>query len=932
MQVQRGDTTSSRFVVAVLTVALLASLLTSVVLTPTAEVVKGPRADTIVYVGVTTTDKGIKGVETGEFDAFMWEVLPDDLEKVGADLSKLRLIPAVRFVDLLDINAYSDPNEMGACGLATRPRDGVVVFNPFAIREIRFQLNNLINRKYISYELLKGGGEPAITYISVSHPAWRYIKEVVDRLGLREEGNELLALQRIRGAMVNASKCVEKFGYSIALEKDPTTGREVWTLRRPDGSKEPIKIVFLIRIEDERKLIGDYIAGQLEKAGFLVERKYIERAQVRPLVRSAEPRNLDWHLYTHSDAMIRSVWIHEEVGWYSAEFASLPTTGGLWEYTAEHARKIGDYIQERVEQIARELYRGQVKDVEEYWAKIKEGTYLGIYQSLRVFIIGVRNFYVVNPRVRDMVYSPVFGITIEWPWRTAITPDSTIRVALYASTGSLFLYEWNPISGVGGVYGSYIWYYVRDYAWLRHPSTLEPVPVRATWKVERKNVTVPTTAIMYDPNKHSWVSVPEGRRASYVLEFNFKFSNYHDGSPQTLLDVLTNFAWFVEWAFKSGDDDVWYHKNIESDKYIAEDVVGIEIINSTAIRVYGNYGLFYSLDETATYYLGYLWPSWHPLLRLAFEYVVLYGGPVSGVKYGWLTREGEKTLDAMNPEHVADVAEALRIIGRGGYSPPHLASTIKVLRDRGVQVQDIGKAAESLAKFITERRHMAVSNGPYYISRYVPEQMYIELKAFRDPTYPFTPDYWLKAFEVSQLRVAGAIKVPTIIVAGYSAEVEVPVVKYVIFPDEGTREAVDVGAELAILGAGGSVIATVPGRVKEVGPPTVWVFTVGPDVTKKLSGLKTVDIEVRFWRRPGLYDISERFRVEVLSVETPTPTPTAMVQTLTRTVVSTVTVTTVSPRTVPVEVTPVITPAGAGIAVAALVIGILIGTLVLRRR
>ncbi len=920
-----------RFAVAVLIIlVLLASLSTSVVLTPAAQVVKGPRVDTLIYVGVTTIDKGIKGVETGEFDAFMWEVLPDDLEKAGADLSRLRLIPAIRFVDLLDINAYSDPNEMGVCGLATRPRDGVVVFNPFAIKEIRFQLNNLVNRKYISYELLKGGAEPAFTYVSISHPAWRYLKEIAERLGLREEGNELLTLQKIREAMINASRCVEKFGYSITLERDPTTGREVWTLRRPDGSKEPVKIVFLIRIEDERRLIGDYIAGQLEKAGFLVERKYIERAQFRPLVRAAEPRNLDWHLYTHSDTMIRSLWVHEEVGWYSAEFASLPATGGLWEYTAEHAKALGDYVQERVEQLARELYRGEFKDVEEYWAKVKEGTYLGVYQSLRVFIVGVRNFYVVNPRVRDMVYSPIFGITIEWPWRTAATPDSTIRVALYASAGSLFMYEWNPISGVGGVYGSYIWYYVRDYAWIRHPSTLEPVPVRATWRVEQREVSVPTTAVRYDPHQHSWIAVPEGSKASYVLEFNFRFSNYHDGSPQTLLDVLTNFAWFVEWAFKSGDEDKWYHKNVESEKYIAEDVVGIEIINSTAIRVYGNYGLFYSLDETATYYLDYFWPSWHPLLRLAFEYVILYGGPVSGVKYGWLTREGEKVLDAMNPDHVADVAEALRILGRGEYSPPHFASTIRMLKERGIGVQDVGKAAESLAKFITERKHMAVSNGPYYISRYVPEQMYVELKAFRDPTYPFTPEYWLKAFEISQVKVAGTIKVPTVLVAGYSAEVEVPVVKYLIFPEEGVREAVDVGAELVILGARGEVLALVPGKVKEVGPPTVWVFTIGPDVTKKLSGLKTADVEVRFWIKPGLYDIAERFRVEILAVETPTPT--AAVQTVTRTVVSTVTVTTPSPTTVPVEVAPLITPTGAGIAVAALVIGVLIGTLVVRRK
>jgi peptide/nickel transport system substrate-binding protein len=282
----------------------------------------------------------------------------------------------------------------------------------------------------------------------------------------------------------------------------------------------------------------------------------------------------------------------------------------------------------------------------------------------------------------------------------------------------------------------------------------------------------------------------------------------------------------------------------------------------------------------------------------------------------------------MNPDHVADVAEALRILGRGDYSPPHLASTIKVLKEKGIQVQDVGKSCDSLAKFITEHKHMVVSNGPYYMDRYVPQQMYIELKAFRDPTYPFTPDYWLKAFEVSQVKVAGAIKVPTVLVAGYSADVEVPITKYVIFPDEGVREATDVNAELAVLGAKGEVLASVPGKVKEVGPPTVWLFTIGPDITKNLSGLKTVDIEVRFWRRPGLYDITEKFTVEILSVATPTPTVT--VQTVTRTVASTVTVTSVTPTTV--EVTPPITPTGAGLAVVALIVGVIIGALAIRRK
>ncbi len=913
---------------------VLAILILTLLITPLAistvysQPTKGPKLDTVIYYGVTTIDKGVKGVETGEYDAFMWEVLPGDLEMAGVDVTKVRLIPAIRYVDVLDINPYSDPDEKGICGLATRPKDGVVVFNPLALREVRFQLNNLINRKYISYELLRGGGEPAFTYVSLNHPAWRYIKDITEGLGLRDEGNEYVALQKIREAVTNASQCMARFNYTLTLETDPASGRKVWTLTRPDGSKEPVKIVFLIRIEDERKLIGDYIAGQLEKADFLVERKYIERAQYRPLVRSADPRNVEWNIYTHSDAMLRSLWIHEEVGyWYTATYGPLPTTGGRWEYTVEHAEAIGDTVQGIVEDISAKLYKGEVSDLEEYWSLIKEGTRLAVYQSLRVFIIGVRNFYLVNPRVKSMVYSPIFGLTIEWPWRTAETNDGVLRAALYASTGSLFLYEWNPISGVGGVYGSYIWYYVRDYAWLRNPSTLEPTPVRATWNIRKEETIVPTDAIVYNPDTHSWENVAEGTTAEYVVEMNFKFSNYHDGSPMTLLDILMTYAWYAEWASKSGDDDVWYHPNVEEDyRYITDDIVGIEIINSTAIRVYGTYGLFYSLDETAVYYLDYFWPSWHPLLRLSMEYVVINNGPVSGVKYGWLTGEGDKTLDAMNPEHVADVAEAARLIGNGTYRPPYLNNTINLLVGKGISVQDISTSCNKLATFVTAKGHLVVSNGPYYIEKYIPEQMYVELKAFRDQTYPFTPDYWLRIFEVSQLKLGGAVMVPTIIVTGYQAEVEVPVIKYMIFPDEGVAPAGDVNAELVLRKVGGELIASLSGEVVDTGPPTIWRFTIPPEITRNLAGLDSVLLEVRFWRQPGLYEISESFMVEVLTLETPTETITPGTVTVYTTKTTTVTV----PTTV--TETPVITPAGAVIAVVMVVVGVALGYVLFRKK
>ncbi|TDA41693.1 MAG: hypothetical protein DSO07_03245, partial [Thermoproteota archaeon] len=46
---------------------------------------------------------------------------------------------------------------------------------------------------------------------------------------------------------------------------------------------KPVVIKFIIRVEDARKKIGDYVAGQLEKVGFTVERMYKTSREASPL-------------------------------------------------------------------------------------------------------------------------------------------------------------------------------------------------------------------------------------------------------------------------------------------------------------------------------------------------------------------------------------------------------------------------------------------------------------------------------------------------------------------------------------------------------------------------------------------------------------------------------------------------------------------------
>jgi peptide/nickel transport system substrate-binding protein len=67
----------------------------------------------------------------------------------------------------------------------------------------------------------------------------------------------------------------------------------VWTY---EG--EPVEISVLIRIEDERLAIGDYVSNQLEDIGFQVFRDYKSAADASPIWYGGDPNEGGFHIYT----------------------------------------------------------------------------------------------------------------------------------------------------------------------------------------------------------------------------------------------------------------------------------------------------------------------------------------------------------------------------------------------------------------------------------------------------------------------------------------------------------------------------------------------------------------------------------------------------------------------------------------------------------
>ncbi|PIY88078.1 MAG: ABC transporter substrate-binding protein, partial [Nitrosopumilales archaeon CG_4_10_14_0_8_um_filter_34_8] len=126
-------------------------------------------------------------------------------------------------------------------------------FNPFSIKDVRFALNYLIDRKLIVNELMGGYGAPMISNYSPSDPEYLTIIKQLETFNFRY--NPALA-EEIISDTLEKKGAIKSNGY--------------WEI-----DQRPIEITIFIRSDDQvRKSIGEILASELEKIGFIVKKDY----------------------------------------------------------------------------------------------------------------------------------------------------------------------------------------------------------------------------------------------------------------------------------------------------------------------------------------------------------------------------------------------------------------------------------------------------------------------------------------------------------------------------------------------------------------------------------------------------------------------------------------------------------------------------------
>lgn len=727
-------------------VILALALLISVSVSAETKVVKGPFVDTIYFDVRMQQEIGLKDTAAGKTDVFM--------EPISANMMR-----GLDKADLAKYETYSVP--ASSYSLLTNPIpnkapylhkvEGKDVFNPFAIREVRFALNYLINRKYIVNEILGGAGGPMFTITTPGQPGTIPYELNAAKMGFTADGDEARALDMINDALTTASKL-------DALSGKLKKGDKFWEY---DG--QPLTVKFIIRVDDPAVRVkeGEYVSQQLEKAGLKVEKLMYDRSKANKLVYSGNPADYTWTLYTEGwgAGATRAFWAHIVAQFYGPWYGYMPggATEGNWNYENKD-----------IDDLSAKAYSGDVASSKEYWDSILKAQTIGLKEAVRIMVAYEKSTFVANKSVftQRMAYGLGDGMN-QWSLITAKPKSKTLRVTQYSSKGSLFMSSWDPV-GPGGFNDTYS----MRIAELLHDLSAFESPVDGMLVANRADVvsystkmhrgadgkmvgeyTVPTTAMTYNSQAKKWEKLPAGKTAWTMGKYKLTYGKMHSGAPVSMEDYYYGSAFIEEWRKEDGKGDKWYDAEYDSNvSPLQEPFVGtVYDAKNGTITVYANY----NFPADADYAKLSIAPSWSvaatPGIGVSWEVIAALArmvaqGSASGTVWSFSqAKEGTTEVDVLNPKCVADIKAELKKMIAEKYVPNEL---------KGISTSAKTVARYQLAvKFIDKYGHAYISDGPFYLAKYDPKANYAEVKANRDPSYPHTSQKWLNLFKRTILSV-----------------------------------------------------------------------------------------------------------------------------------------------------------------------------------
>jgi hypothetical protein len=416
---------------------------------PTAEptpvpVRNGAWVDQVVFTSIDQADQAVAQLKSGDIDIYAYSV---------ADAGVFKTV--TEDPNLTYSNAFGSYNELTFNPYGPEFTDGRL--NPFSDAKVREAMNWLIDRNNISQNIYGGLSKAKFLPINSAFPDYvRYVDV--------------------------ASEIEAKYAYNLDKAKE-VIGTEMTAMGATMGTDgkwqykgKPVTIIIIIRTEDQRKQIGDYVGTQLENIGFTVDRQYKTRSEASPIWNQANPADGKMHIYT--GGWITTAISRDDGTNFAYFYTNLGSGSPLWQ-AYKNTPEFYDVCQK--------LWNNEFSSMAERDDLFRKAMTLAMEDGTRVWLNDQLSFSPYSAKVQ-VAYDLAGGISGAqlWPFTVRIKDQEggTVKIA----QPGILVEPWNAVAGSNWIYDTMPKSATNDAGTMNDPYTGLQWPQR----IEKADITVKT--------------------------------------------------------------------------------------------------------------------------------------------------------------------------------------------------------------------------------------------------------------------------------------------------------------------------------------------------------------------------------------------------------------------------------------------------------
>ena len=598
--------------------------------------------------------------------------------------------------------------------------------NPFEFRDVRFAINYLINRNFISNEILHGYGIPMSDPFGLFSPDYPVVMDTVESFGFHYDPD--YALQQIKKTLI---------------EHGATLKDDKWYFK-----DKPIKLKVLIRSDDlQRKVLGELVSNALIQVGFTIIKDYSDLNKAVTLTQGSDPQDFLWHVYTEAFSGSTSFTKYNDpvvAQMYAPWYANMPgnQNPGFWQYQNS-----------TLDKLTQTLVFSNFSSENERNILLNNATKMGIEESVRIFLVKNVDPYAVSSSITGFVNDFGAGITSKY---SLLNAKSERGDSLKIGVKQIYQGAWNNIGGFSDAYSINIYSNIADSATLRHPFTGEVISMRnqilnTTLHGPDERIPIHQDTIIWNITL-GWIPVEKDSTSLSKVTYKLLYSNWHNGIPMDKSDLLYSLYFMYEWGTNNGEGDLTVDPEYTSRVELGLPYFkGIRFISDDIVESYLDQWHYDNKEIAAS---AGVWAPEPWEITAASERLVL-SNDLSFSKSQSTTKNAE-WLSLIIPEHANLIKNELIKMKNENFIPSPLKNVISL--------EEAKKRYDASIKWIEKHNHALISNGAFYLDRYNPSGRTIDLKLFDDSSYPFKSEYWStfekpKSVQVTSINSSKFIKI-----------------------------------------------------------------------------------------------------------------------------------------------------------------------------